>query len=243
MNDGDPCTIVEFGGRKYTCSLTMELQARNFRKRAEQLKSMGCKIIVHGDGLLPAMANAPEPSEVEKYERMWSHSGYRDFAPGEASATLFLDVVKPDGPVIDFGCGTGRGALRIAQAGHEITLVDFAGNCRDEAAKALPFVKHDLTRPLDICAPYGYCTDVMEHIPTDDVEDVIRNIMDSANTTFFQISTVHDSFGEVIGHPLHLTVRPHEWWRQKFIELGYRVTWEDAGEINSSFLVKMEIAA
>lgn len=243
MNDGEPCTIVEYGGKEYICSIPMAMQARHFIERAMMLRAEGMEIVVHGSGLLPDMANAPDLSEQDKYEKMWGIDGYRDVSPGEDSAGKFLEIVKPDGPVIDFGCGTGRGALKIAEAGIPVTLVDFAGNCRDAAAMSLPFMKRDLTIPLGIEAPFGYCTDVMEHIPPKDVANVINNIMASARQTYFQISTVPDGFGAAIGQRLHLTVRPHGWWRELFVSHGYRVEWQEEGSINSSFLIKMEKSA
>lgn len=243
MNDGEPCTVVEHNGKTYICSVPMAMQAKHFIARAAMLKEAGMTIVVHGDGLLPDMVNAPELAEAEKYEKMWSVAEYRDFSPGEQSAAKFLEVAKPDGPVIDFGCGTGRGALKIAAAGLPVTLVDFAGNCRDPEAIRLPFVKWDLTIPIGIEAPFGYCTDVMEHIPTKDIACVVNNIMAAAKRTYFQISTVPDSFGSVIGQTLHLTVRPHGWWRELFLSHGYSIAWEEEGEICSSFLVTREKAA
>lgn len=244
MNEGDPCCVVLFDGKEYTCSLTMKLQAEKFQETSKALIEAGCRIEVHGEGLLPDMFRAPKEvlDEAAKYEKMWGVSDYRKMSPGEEAAGMFLDVVKPDGPIIDFGCGTGRGGLRLADNGHAVTLVDFASNCRDEAAKYLPFVQWDLTKPLEITAPYGYCTDVMEHVPTDDVETVIRNILDAANTTYFQISTIPDNFGAVIGQSLHLTVQPHYWWREKFRTMGYKIAWEEMGMICSSFLIKKETA-
>lgn len=246
MNNGDPCCVVLFGGKEYTCSLTMKLQAEKFQETSRALIQYGCHVEVHGDGLLPDMFRAPREmlDEAAKYEKLWGVADYRNISPGEESAGTFLDVVKPDGGVIDFGCGTGRGALRIADSGVPVTMVDFAANCLDDAAKkALLFIRHDLTEPLEINSPYGYCTDVMEHIPTDKVDVVLQNIIASAPKTFFQISTVPDNFGTMIGQMLHLTVRPHEWWREKLRALGCHIAWEEAGEICSSFYVKKEISA
>jgi hypothetical protein len=243
MNDGEPCTVVEYGGKEYICSVPMAMQAKHFVSRAAQLRDAGVSIHVHGSGLLPDMANSPELDEVAKYEQMWGVAEYRTFSPGEHSVDKFLGIVKPDGLVIDFGCGTGRAALRMRRAGLPVILVDFAGNCRDQEAITLPFVKWDLNIPLGIASQYGYCTDVMEHIPTKDVASVINNIMASAPETYFQISTVPDSFGSVIGQPLHLTVRPHGWWREMFVSHGYSIEWEEHGAIFSSFLVKREKSA
>jgi hypothetical protein len=239
MNDGDPCAVVLFNGKEYTCSLTMKLQAEKFQDTSRSLRQMGCRIDVHGSGLLPDMYNAPREvlSEYEKYERMWKHAGYREFAPGEECAARFLEVAKPSGKVIDFGCGTGRGALKLKEAGLDVLLVDFTDNSRDAEAIGLPFIQHDLTRSMIERAAWGYCTDVMEHIPPGDVEVVICNLLQSAKTVFFQISTEPDLCGAAIGQDLHLTVRPHSWWRDLFIGLGYLVQWEEEQPEAALFLV------
>ena len=240
MNLGDLCTTVNFQGVDYTCSVTMSLQARHFMQRKAQLEAGGCKIKVYGSGLLPAIANAAydDMSEEDKYRLMWSIGWYRNFSPGEDRVADFLEIVKPDSAVIDFGCGTGRAGLKMAAAGLQVMLVDFADNCRDEEARRLPFTKADLTKPIPLHALYGYCTDVMEHIPPRDVEAVVRNIMGAAKTVFFQISTVKDDFGALIGQSLHLTVQPHDWWRDLFARLGYVVNWQEQQAVCSCFLVE-----
>lgn len=237
MNDGEPCTIVECNGQRFVSSITMSLQAKNFMERARQLKEAGVSLIVHGYGLLPEMFNHP-PSEQEKYRLMWERSEYRTFSPGEDALPKFLGLVDVQNRnVIDFGCGTGRAGVALANAGARVVLVDFTDNSRDEAAQSLPFERHDLTRPLKRLADYGYCTDVMEHIPTEDVSLVIDNIMRSASTVFFQISTVPDSMGALIGHSLHLTVQPHGWWSALLERRGYHVVWEEDLPHCSAFLV------
>lgn len=240
MNDGDPCAVVRFRDKEYTCSLTMKLQAERFQETARHLQALGCKIEVHGSGLLPDMWNAPVETltEAEKYQRMWAHAEYRELSPGELCADTFLEKVKPEGVVIDFGCGTGRGALKIFRAGCEVMLLDFAENCRDQEARRLPFLQCDLTERIPLAAPYGFCADVMEHIPPDDVAKVIQNIMGAADTVFFQISTVPDLAGALIGHALHLSVHDHEWWKSRFKCLGYAVTYEERGDIASTFIVR-----
>ena len=82
------------------------------------------------------------------------------------------------------------------------------------------------------------CTDVMEHIPPADVEAVITNIMASGEKVFFQISTLPDSFGELIGMRLHLTVEPHEWWAGLFERLGHNIEWQENHGGASCFVVK-----
>lgn len=237
MNDGEPCTIVERNGRRFVCSVAMSLQARYFLERAKQLAEAGALIVMHGDGLLPDMFAHP-PTEQEKYCQMWERAEYRAFSPGEAAVPKFLSLVDVrDRSLIDFGCGTGRAGVRLADAGASVVLVDFTNNSRDESARSLPFERHDLTKPLKQSAEYGFCTDVMEHIPTGDVALVVQNVMAAAATVFFQISTVPDSMGALIGQPLHLTVRPHQWWQDLFERSGHHIAWQEVQSHCSAFLV------
>lgn len=186
-------------------------------------------------------------TEREKYQKMWTHKEYRAVSPGEHTAMHFLQVAKPprDAEIIDFGCGTGRGSVMLAlMGGLDVTMVDFAPNCIDEemqaaidAQKKLTFVERDLSKPLDVSAEYGYCTDVMEHIPEHQVQTVLTNILKSAKKVFFQISTVDDCCGQLIGEKLHMTVKPYLWWAEQFKKLDcYYYFAEDAGD-NAYFYV------
>jgi SAM-dependent methyltransferase len=178
--------------------------------------------------------------EREKYVRMWTFDAYRELSPGERAVPEFLKIVKPDGLIVDFGCGTGRASVALSKSGHNVFLVDFADNCREQEALDLPFLEWDLCKAgMPVTAEYGLCADVMEHIPTEDVEAVICNIMQSAKQVFFQISTVADCFGKFIGTPLHLTVRPHEWWLSFFQDLGFTVRWaEDLGNASRFVVIR-----
>jgi len=119
-------------------------------------------------GFPPGVAVQPGNPETLKYGRIWERSEYRVIAPGEDLAQLFLAQARPrpGTSVIDFGCGTGRGALMLALIGKlNVTMVDFVGNCLDPEvrdmlvtqAHALRFIKADLEKPLPVAAEYGYC--------------------------------------------------------------------------------------
>ncbi len=169
-------------------------------------------------------------SERDKYEKLWGeHKQYRAIAPGEQLADHFLAIAKPQPhqTVYDFGCGTGRGAARIAKRCRVVGF-DFAENCRDESVKdAFEFRRHDLTRPIEgEIADFGYCTDVLEHIPPADVPTVLRNIVTAARRVYLNISTVPDHLGSLIGEQLHLTVQPMDWWRDELKALGFHVAHE-----------------
>jgi SAM-dependent methyltransferase len=238
--DGDEALEVNIFGRSFKSTLTMARQAELLPELCNTLIDLGCTITYECDGLFPwVMQNLVPMAEEEKYRRMWDLPEYRTVAPGELVADAFLKVAQPKGSVIDFGCGTGRGALKLAEAGLSVTLVDFTENSRDEAARSLPFIRWDFSEPSEppATADYGYCTDVMEHIPPDKVDVTIQNLMRASGRVFFQISTVPDNLGALIGQPLHLTVQPHAWWADKFASLGYAVQWEQEEDTASLFYV------
>lgn len=240
INVNDPVTRVEFNGREYIASLTMKLQADTFHLAAEALMREGCSIEVHGSGLLQDMwRERQQPiSEREKYERMWRYPEYRIAAPGEATVEEFLARCQPRGRVLDFGTGTGRAALRISQE-CEVLCLDIADNCRDPAAMGLAFLRCDLSDHIPVFGNFGYCTDVMEHIPPKNVDSVLRNIAQVVSgETFFQISLIDDVMGGLIGHPLHLSVHPFEWWLSKFVDLGFSIRWSENRGSEAVFIVK-----
>lgn len=234
-----PAYPVTAAGKTFMATLSMAQQAELFPLLSDQLLDLGCLITIRGEGLLPWISKMaaikPGITEARKYEQMWDRPEYRVHAPGEELAGLFLMTAHPKGAVIDFGAGTGRGALAVRQmSGLPVHMIDFAANCLDPEIRAVlsddfTFDVDDLAVPFDgepapfMRADYGYCTDVMEHV--EDVDAVLANIFAAAPRVFFQISTVPDNMGQLIGHKLHLTVRPLQWWRQK-LALHGAVKWE-----------------
>lgn len=171
----------------------------------------------------------------ELYEKVWAHKEYRYSAPGESLAYRFIEQAKPHGKVIDFGCGTGRGAALIhALANVPVLALDFASNCLDEEVRkieGIEFRQHDLRQPVGEVCEFGYCTDVLEHISPEDVDSVLVNILTASRRCFLAISTVPDHFGPIIaGEPLHLTVKPYSWWLHKLEDLGARIDWSKEGD-------------
>ena len=189
-------------------------------------------------------------TEQSKYEAMWAHDAYRAVAPGEHHADRFLDLARPrpDHTVCDFGCGTGRGALRIRLlSGASVSAVDFTDNCLDpdirlRLGEGFRFVRADLSDPLTERFSYGYCTDVLEHIPPQDVEKVLTNIGLAARKVYFAISTVPDVMGAMIGEPLHLTVRDPFWWHDTLKRVGYRIDWSQYNEGMVCFYASMYLS-
>lgn len=173
-------------------------------------------------------------AEKAKYERMWRHDDYRTFSPG-LHALDRLNLVgcfRKIGvrSILDAGCGSGKFMRRIIeQHSGEFTIrgFDIAENCLDSWFADRPpellstgclWDPAALPRPNDAVV----CTDVLEHIPTAKVPTVLTNLRDAATrAVFLGIALFPDSFGpKVLGRPLHLTVKPAEWWREQATAAG-----------------------
>lgn len=172
--------------------------------------------------------------EKEKYNKIWELDKYRRVAPGEQFLIPWLQVANPNkgSSIRDYGTGTGRAALFMRLSGMKVEMVDIADNCLDEHVQ-LALGDHltiaclwDLPYDMPV-TDYGYCTDVMEHIPPDHVDDVLENIFRTCKECFFNISFHIDHFGQEIDDVLHLTVKPFVWWRDKLKNYGELVDARD----------------
>lgn len=156
-----------------------------------------------------------DTSERIKYEKMWAIDGYRKNSPGEKGAVQFLDFNPNGSTLVDLGCGTGRAGKRLSSR-FKVTLFDIADNCLDPGI-SLPFVHGVLWEALPK-ADWGFCCDVLEHIPTDKVDEVLDRMSDAYKGVYLRIFLKEDKFGKEIGEDLHLTVKPYCWWDEKIRE-------------------------
>lgn len=189
-------------------------------------------------GNAPVVEQGRANPEAAKYRKMWKESRYRLCSPGEQTVPLMLKhmPLQTDSYFIDFGCGTGRASHLVHRTvGCDVTMLDFVSHCLDEKVKSyvaahpdtIRFKQVDLEQPIPCHAAFGMCADVMEHIPPEKVERVLTNILKSANHVWFQISTLPDNLGSLIGETLHVTVKPHEWWKEELERLGGVIQYEE----------------
>lgn len=180
-----------------------------------------------------------EETERRKYAKAWALPGYRKYSPGLEWVDRFIEIAKPKPKwgdrVIDFGCGAGVATAELKRRGFEAMGIDFVDVRED---KAIPFVQACLWKmPPQRVAHFGYCVDVMEHIPIQMAGLVVRDILDRTFGAFFHIALVEDYFGQEVGEPLHLTVMPFAWWRDLLSEFGRVV---EARDLQQSALFYVE---
>lgn len=158
--------------------------------------------------------------EREKYRRMWTEvRGYRSTSPGEKLVPLFLALssAKPGDTVLDAGCGPGRAALKLQEAGLNAYMLDITPEAPDREARILPFIQACLwSRAVWPDYDWVYCCDVLEHIPPEHVSATLDNLRDMTKKgAFLQIALFADGWGNKIGETLHLSVHDQDWWKER----------------------------
>lgn len=227
LNDETKKIEVFVDGKPYITSATLAHQAQEFCSWAKDLTQFhGCSIYLHCEGLLSDLVQysnkvgeekSLEQREKEKYEKIWKHDNYRKNSPGEKLvdfAFTKMGMQRGDS-LIDFGCGTGRAANKFMNDyGMRVVAIDHTSSCVDKDID-INFVEKCLW-DKDTYHPFGhwgYCTDVMEHIPPEKVVDVLEIINKHVkNGCFFQIATREDTLGALIGRKLHMTVATADAW-------------------------------
>ncbi len=162
--------------------------------------------------------------EREKYAEIWEFDEYRKFSPGDESAKKFLEVLKPApcSLVVDIGCGQGNAGVDLAKAGMTMSWLDIT----DSALVADVPRDRFMRRPIwedwakGRVWNYGFCVDVLEHIPPEYTMLCVSRIVEACGTSWLQIANLPDTFGEKIGETLHLTVRPFSWWLIRLATIG-----------------------
>lgn len=156
--------------------------------------------------------------ERRKYQTVWADPRYRKYSPGERllDEAITKTGMRPGESVIDYGVGCGRAAQILQDKGYSVTGIDHVTSCLDEGIQLDRFIQACLWDLPLIMSDWAYCTDVMEHIPEEKVLDVLQGIRARTEKgAFFAIHLGRDGFGpQIVGEPLHLTIKPADWWKR-----------------------------
>jgi 2-polyprenyl-3-methyl-5-hydroxy-6-metoxy-1,4-benzoquinol methylase len=180
--------------------------------------------------------------EKKKYERLWELAEYQKDFPCFFLVPIFLNyfgaLVAPKESVIDFGCGCGKSAIPLLQAGLDVRLVDFCNNSLAPEIflltlgpdRQVSFFQECLWELSHNVSPADWILsfDVLEHIPEAKIDSVLEAMaLRMQKGGLLSISLKEDVCGKLIGEVLHLTVKPMEWWK---------------GRLERFFIVKEELA-
>ena len=139
----------------------------------------------------------------------------------------------------DYGVSGHRYSERVAEIAEAIgvdEILDY-GAGKETLAQALPQYN---VHSYDPCVPhldappephdFVVCTDVMEHIEPELVDNVLDDIVRlTKKIVFFQIATAPASKTLPDGRNAHICVEPAEWWLAKLVDRWDVIRYEKMG--------------
>lgn len=175
-------------------------------------------------------------AEQEKYTKVWTHDVYRRMSPGFKGAKEILPVVQRFteagvSRILDAGCGSGKLMKYLDEHEFSVCGLDIAENCLDDDVPEHCTLTVGNLWDADTYPEGPFeavcCNDVLEHIPTENVPQVLKALrgVDGVKIAYFSVALFKDGYGpKLLGEPLHLTVKPSSWWMGMFNLTGWLPT-------------------
>ena len=123
----------------------------------------------------------------------------------------FIQIVSPKS-ILDFGCGKGKLVEHlqstypnIAVSGHDPGNIEFDNS--------LDSVFVDLL----------ISTDVLEHIEPEFIDSTLKYLSKKSRYVYHLIALSPSRLVLPDGRNAHLILESKEWWRKKFLDLGYNI--------------------
>jgi len=152
--------------------------------------------------------------------KAYTGEGYRDFGVHHKTARMVLDR-KPES-VLEVGGARGYICKLIKNSGVKATCLEVSEHCWHTRAVE-DFIKWDMTetpwpipdKSFDLC----FSIATMEHLPTDRLDGVIREMARVSRRGLHGI-TYEITPQDVDETHKHGTIKPLDWWRAKFKEVA-----------------------
>jgi hypothetical protein len=116
--------------------------------------------------------------------------------------SLLIEAYKPNS-ILDYGCGKGILIKKISKKYPRINCIMY-DPCIKEISKLI-------VKKVDLILN----TDVLEHIPEDMIDNILKEMASLSNLVFFQLA--HGPASAVLpnGENAHCTIKPPEWYHEK----------------------------
>jgi len=177
-----------------------------------------------------------EQEEDQRYSWLYSEGPYAK--PGISMFRLakFVDWAKNTTDlehqnVVDLGCGRAELSKLLpykTYTGVDISSYQINKNIAENEQPNSTFIRHSIDKlPYeDMAFDVAICTDVMEHVPENRVDRVLKEMFRVAHSVMLVIDCAAAKLTDKNGKNLHCTIQPYRWWMKKIKELGV-IRYED----------------
>lgn len=164
---------------------------------------------------VPAVGTVDEVRAV--YDEVFEKDEHFDVLDVSNSSKLsyVLDFAKSiEGTVLDAGSGRGSVLRYMLENGIDAFGIELSTAACNKYLQGVPHVNADIITWADQGHRYPglISTDVMEHIPPDQIDGVLEALSRLAPRALLGIAN-HSSIHE--GHELHVIQQGHRWWMQR----------------------------
>lgn len=123
----------------------------------------------------------------------------------------FIIDVKPNS-ILDFGCGKGKLLGKIKESFPNIDTVGY-DPANPEFDKSIDDIKVDMI----------ISSDVLEHVEPEYINETLKFLKSKSKFFFHLIACSPAKLVLPDGRNAHLIVENDNWWREKFLNLNYKV--------------------
>lgn len=189
-----------------------------------------------------------EAKPIEERTKIFYDEVYGSGIYSPENTSIFWECMRDQTrfvKALDIGCGTGKGIKESRDLGLDVWGCDIADNtgiwdeygildyCQVAPASKLPYE--------DDSFDFIVCSEVMEHVPESQVDDCLREAHRVGSERFIYTICLQEETSPVGGLVnSHITIKPREWWLQKFSEHGFKnIKWSDCarGKANLTSIV------
>jgi len=146
-----------------------------------------------------------------------SINGSENFGKRKNLPKYLETIINEHNPtsILDFGCGVGSlvNTLALTYPQKKISGYD-PGN--EKFSNKFENQKFDLV----------ISTDVLEHIEPEFLNQTLEFLREKSNRFYHLIALAPSKVILPDGRNAHLILKPKDWWRDKFVKLGYTITFE-----------------
>jgi ubiquinone/menaquinone biosynthesis C-methylase UbiE len=133
--------------------------------------------------------------------------------------------IRPGAKVIDIGCGVGTLVQQLHELHYQPTGVD-VNECAIRNS-ICPGKCHLVSTTASLDYPDKYfdlivSRECLEHIPETDIDRCILEWDRVGNGCMVHIIATEERGESVTDDPLHVNVKPEQWWVNKFTTFGYK---------------------
>ena len=159
------------------------------------------------------------PVDTNIYDsRFFENTIKFEASSAKAVADILIKYFMPRS-VVDIGCGCGVYLAEFKKRGIEILGYDGSPAALAASLVGGKIKLHDLCEPLILTKKFdlALCVEVAEHLPPECADILIKTLADVSDIIIFTAATPGQG-PRSIGH---INEQPHQFWIEKFKELGF----------------------